>query len=102
MQGKLEVKVLVKMDSSKIKVCLKGGGVFGRLGSYFECQMIINEVVLVSCTCFGDFAKVRENVKVNAFVVKIKWIKEIMECKEICVRLRDLLSVKLILMRLVW
>ena len=54
LQGKLEVKVLVKMDFGKIKVCLKGGGIFGRLGSYFECQMIIYEVVLVSYTCFGD------------------------------------------------
>ena len=36
---------LKKMDFGKIKVCLKGGGVIGRLGSYFECQMINNEVV---------------------------------------------------------
>ena len=42
------------MDFVNVKVCLKGGGIFGRLGSYFECQMIINEVVLVSYTCFGD------------------------------------------------
>ena len=35
LQGKLEVKVLVKMDFDKIKVCLKGGGAFGRLGRCF-------------------------------------------------------------------
>ena len=52
-------------------MCLKGGGIFGKLGSYFECQMIINEVVLVSYTCFGDLAVVRETVKINAFVVKV-------------------------------
>ena len=62
-----------------VKVSLKGGGVFGRLESYFECQIIINEVVLVSYACLGDLAKVRENDKVNAFVVKSKWIKEIMK-----------------------
>ena len=67
------------MDFVNVKVCLKGGGIFGRLGSYFECQMIIYEVVLVSYTCFGDQAKVRENGKVNALVVKSKWINEIME-----------------------
>ena len=57
MQGNLEVKVLVKMDFGNVKVSLKGGGVFGRLGSYFKCQIIINEVVLVSYACLGDLAK---------------------------------------------
>ena len=41
--------------------------------------MIINEVVLVSYTCFGDQAKVRENDKVNALVVKSKWTKEMIK-----------------------
>ena len=67
------------MDFGNVKVSLKGGGVFGRLGSYFECQIIINEVVLVSYACFGDLAKVKENDKVNALVFKSKWIKEIMK-----------------------
>ena len=41
--------------------------------------MIINEVVLVSYTCFGDQAQVRENDKVNALVVKSKWTKEMIK-----------------------
>ena len=50
LEGNLVVKVLINREFGYVKVCLDCGVVLRSQEDHFECQININEVVLVSFT----------------------------------------------------